>query len=64
MRIQIDGIERDATSEEIARIERIQSDAAAYEAQLMTIAAAKVSARSKLAALGLTEAELAALLGA
>jgi len=66
--IQIDEIVRDATPEEAARInaER-QADREAEGARVAAIeavAAAKVSARAKLAALGLSEAEVAALLGA
>jgi hypothetical protein len=57
--------ERPLTAEEIAQCE---ADAAAYaarkaeeETEAQAAAAAKASARAKLAALGLTEAEIAAL---
>lgn len=67
-RIQIDDVVRDATPEEVARIDAERK--AAEEAELARVAAieaaaaAKVSARAKLAALGLSEAEVSALLGA
>jgi hypothetical protein len=64
MKIQIDDEIRDATPEEIATIKIIRDDAAAQVAAIEAAAAAKVSARAKLAALGLNEAEVAALLGA
>jgi len=63
-KIQINDVIRDATPDEAARID------AEHEAERIRIkaieaaAAAKVSARAKLAALGLTEAEVSALLGA
>lgn len=61
MKIQIDDIIRDATPAEKADIEAVQQQSiAAGEAH----AAARASALAKLAALGLTEAEIAALLGA
>lgn len=67
IRVNDNGIDRAATSDEIAYIERAQHEAqvaaadaqAAVEAQL----AARESALSKLAALGLTDAEIAALVG-
>ena len=64
MKIQIDDLIRDATPHETAIIEAQQKDHAAQIAALEQTAAAKVSARAKLAALGLTDAEIAALLGA
>ena len=62
-KIQIDNQVRDATAEESARIEQIQADALAYEASMQAAGAAKQSARTKLKALGLTDAEIAALVG-
>lgn len=63
MKIQIDDTVRDATADEIAIIEKqnaqAQSDRDAREAQQ----AAAASARAKLSALGLTEAEVKALVG-
>jgi len=63
-KVQIDDTVRDATPEETAAIDAQRADAAAQAAAADAVAAAKVSARAKLAALGLTEAEVAALLGA
>lgn len=54
---------RDATPDEKARIEALRADAAAQAAAIEAAAAAKVSARAKLKALGLTDAEIAALAG-
>ena len=54
-------VEREMTTAEIKQAEK---DAAAYEAvqqHKAAIAAAKISALAKLAALGLTETEIAAL---
>lgn len=57
--------ERDMTAEEIANLERIRAEAEARrieeEAQAEAKAAAKASAQAKLAALGLTAEEIAAL---
>lgn len=57
--IQIDNEVREATSEEVAQIEASQSESISerFEAKI----AARQSALSKLAALGLTEEEIAAL---
>jgi len=63
MKIQIDSTVRTATSEEQAVIEAIHAEAQAQENAHQAIVAAKESAKGKLAALGLTEAEIAALLG-
>lgn len=63
-KIQIDDEVRDATADEEARIEALRADAAAKVAAIEAAAAAKASARTKLSALGLTEAEVSALLGA
>jgi|APGre2960657373_1045057.scaffolds.fasta_scaffold109932_2 hypothetical protein len=61
-------IERPATPEEIAEI-NLQKEAAdaqneANAARDAAVAASKESARAKLAAIGLTESEISALLGA
>lgn len=67
-RIQIDDVVRDATPEETARIDAERK--AAEEAELARVAAleasaaAKVSAQAKLSALGLSDDEIRALLGA
>lgn len=63
-KVQIDDLVRDATPNEIARIEADWEADRARVAAIEAAAAAKVSARAKLAALGLTDAEIAALLGA
>lgn len=63
-RIQIDDMVRDATPEEAARIESEREAERARVAAIEASVAAKVSARAKLAALGLSEAEVSALLGA
>ena len=63
MKIQIDDVVRDATPEEAARIKEIRDEVAAETAALESAAAAKASARAKLAAFGLTDAEIAALVG-
>ena len=62
-KVQIDDEVRDATSEEIERIETEQKESANRQAALKAIIAAKESARSKLKALGLTDDEIAALGG-
>lgn len=62
-KIQIDDEVRDATAEEVARIDATRADVAAQVAALEAAAAAKVSARAKLKALGLTDDEIAALVG-
>lgn len=63
MKIQINDEVRDATPEEIATIKIIRDDAAAQVAAIQSAAAAKVSARAKLKALGLSDDEIAALVG-
>lgn len=62
-KIQINDVVRDATPDEVAVIEQIQADAQAYEASLQQAAADKQAAKAKLKALGLTDAEIAALVG-
>ena len=63
MKIQIDDLVRDATPEEVAAIEAQQQHAVTIASVLESAAAAKVSARAKLKALGLTDAEISALVG-
>ena len=63
MKIQVNDEVRDATADEAAVIEQIRDDAAAQAAAIEAAAAAKVSARMKLKALGLTDDEIAALVG-
>ena len=62
-RVQIDDEVRDATREEAARIEADREAEVARVAAIEATAAAKVSARMKLKALGLTDDEIAALVG-
>jgi len=66
-KVQINDEVRDATPEEEARILASQADAVAQEeARQVAIAAqvaAKESAKAKLAALGLTEEEVNAIIG-
>ena len=63
MKIQIDDLVRDATPEEVARIEADREAETARVAAIEATAAAKVSARAKLKAIGLTDDEIAALVG-
>ena len=63
MKIQIDDTVRDATPEEEARILAAQADAVAQEEARQAAIAAKESAKAKLAALGLTEEEVNAIIG-
>jgi|Laugrefa1bdmlbdn_1035148.scaffolds.fasta_scaffold00241_9 hypothetical protein len=60
--VQIDDEIRDATPDEAAAIEATQVTAQELEARLAAQEAAKESARAKLAALGLTDDEVAALI--
>ena len=62
-KVQINDTVRDATPEETAAIDAQQAAAAALEIERETQLAAKASALAKLAALGLTEQEIAALVG-
>jgi len=62
-KIQIDNQVRDATADEIARIDAFRDEVEALEAAKQAQAAAAASARNKLAALGLTQAEIKALVG-
>lgn len=61
-RVQIDDAVRDATPEEVARIEALHANANAQAQAAKDAAAARASALAKLAALGLTKDEIAALL--
>jgi hypothetical protein len=63
-KVQIDDLVRDATPDEVAAIDAQRADLEAQAVATDQIAAARASARAKLAALGLTDAEVAALLGA
>ena len=67
MKVQIDDEMRDATPEEIEIVKKARADhaaeVAAEVAALEAAAAAKTSARAKLKALGLTDAEIVALVG-
>jgi len=63
MKIQIDELVRDATANEITQIEADHEAERVRVAAIEAAAAAKVSARAKLKALGLTDAEIAALVG-
>lgn len=62
-KVQIDDEVRDATPDEAARIEAQAAQAAADAQATADRAAAVASARAKLAALGLTEDEVAAIIG-
>jgi len=62
-KIQIDDLVRDATPDEAAAINAQHATTAAQAATVEAQAAARASALTKLADLGLTEAEVAALIG-
>ena len=62
-KIQIDDTVRDATPDEAAIIDALHAENARQAAAADAKAAALASARAKLAELGLTETEIAALLG-
>ena len=66
-KINDNGVDRDMTSDEIAAYKAAQKsiddEIAEREAAAEAAAAAKQSARAKLKALGLTDAEIAALVG-
>lgn len=63
MKIQIDDTVRDATPEEEARILAGQAEVQARAEAIQTALAAKESAKAKLAALGLTDEEINAIIG-
>jgi hypothetical protein len=54
-------IEREATPEELQNQQAIAEESATLEAEIQAKANARISALAKLAALGLTEEEIAAL---
>lgn len=58
-----DGTDRNMTDDEIVELETLREELAQRIAAIESVAAAKVSARTKLAALGLTDAEINALVG-
>ena len=61
-KVQVDDIVRDATPDEAARIDAIRNQPSPQD-RIDAVAAAKQSARTKLKALGLTDDEIAALVG-
>lgn len=63
MKIQIGDEIRDMSDDEKANYDAVKREAAAHVAAIEAAAAAKVSARAKLKALGLTDDEIAALGG-
>ena len=63
-KIQIDDVVRDATPDEAAAIDAAHAAAAAQQQAATDAAAARASAIAKLAGLGLTPDEIAALVGA
>jgi hypothetical protein len=63
-KIQINDIVRDATPDEAAAIDAAHAAAAAQQQAATDAAAARASAIAKLAGLGLTPDEIAALVGA
>lgn len=62
-KVQIDDVVRNATPEEAATIEAAQLAIAEQEQAAQNAAKARASALAKLQALGLTAAEIAALVG-
>lgn len=62
-KIQIDDVVRDATAQEAAAIDAVQSAAVTESQNLVEIAAARQSALAKLANIGLTAEEIKALVG-
>jgi hypothetical protein len=62
-KVQIDDVVRDATPDEAEALDAQRAYLAAQAAAADAIVAARASALAKLAALGLTEAEVSALLG-
>jgi hypothetical protein len=55
--------DRDMTDDEIAELEKLRAELAKQYAAIQSKNAAAVSAKEKLADLGLTNAEIAALMG-
>jgi len=64
MKIQIGTEIRDMTSDEVADYDAAMNDQRNVIAQIEAVEAARASAKTKLAALGLTDAEITALVGA
>lgn len=62
-RVQVDDVVRDATAEEVARFEAVKAEADRIEAEAQAKVDARESALAKLSALGLSDAEIQALLG-
>jgi len=62
-KVQIDDLVRNATAQEITAIEALHAEQAAYAVVADQLAAARASASAKLAKLGLTSDEIAALVG-
>jgi len=63
-RINDNGVDRDMTADELAEFEALCRDLKAQAQAADAKAAAVASGRAKLAALGLTDAEIAAFFGA
>ena len=63
-KVQIDHVVREATADEAAAIDARKAEAAAQQQAAADAAAARASALAKLAGLGLTADEIAALVGA
>jgi ribosomal protein S13 len=61
LNIQIDGEIREMTEEEIANLSLVTTESQELEAAIQARIEAKASALAKLAAIGLTEEEIAAL---
>lgn len=61
-KVQIDDEVRDATDDEIVALEQVAADHTAAVQAAAAVTAAKSSARAKLKALGLTDAEIGALI--
>jgi len=62
-KVQIDNVVRNATPEEEAAIEASHAEALEQEQARQAAVAAKESAKAKLSALGLTDEEVAAIVG-
>lgn len=62
-KVQIDEVVRNATADEIATIKAIHAEQEAHAVAVDQLAAVRVSALTKLKALGLTDDEIAALVG-
>jgi len=62
-KIQIDNVVREATADEAAAIDARHAEHEAQEQARQAAVAARESAKAKLAAIGLTDDEIAALVG-